>query len=47
VFGYPKKEAATLAVQTVKEYKAKSKSELKVIFNVFTEEDYEIYVRLL
>ncbi len=47
VFGYPKKEAATLAVQTVKEYKAKSKSELKVIFNVFTEEDYEIYARLL
>ena len=47
VFGYPKNEAATLAVRTVKEYLSDYKSGLKVIFNVFTEEDYEIYKRLL
>ncbi len=47
VFGYPKKEAAKLAVQTVKEYKLNSNSNIKIIFNVFTEEDYGIYRRIL
>ena len=47
VFGYPKEEAAELAVQTVKDYKARTKSGLKIIFNVFTEEDYAIYKRIL
>ena len=47
VFGYPKKAAATLATDTVKRYRAENKGELKVVFNVFTEEDYEIYAELL
>lgn len=36
-----------LAVQTVKEYKEKTKSGMKVVFNVFQEEDEQIYRRLL
>ncbi len=47
VFGYPQEEAAALAVGAVKEYSARAKSGLKVIFDVFTEVDYEIYRRLL
>lgn len=47
VFGYPKEKAAALAVKTVKEYLNREKSELKVIFNVFTKEDYDIYKRIL
>ena len=47
VFGYPKEEAAKLAVKTVKNYLAKSGGNLKIIFNVFTEADYEIYKRIL
>ncbi|HBK02581.1 MAG TPA: protein-ADP-ribose hydrolase [Clostridiales bacterium] len=47
VFGYPKDEAAFIAVQTVNDYKAKQKSALNVIFTVFTEEDYAIYAKLL
>ena len=47
VFGYPKEEAAQLAVQAVREYKAQTASKLNVIFDVFTEEDYELYRRIL
>ena len=47
VFGYPKTEAATTAVNTVKEYLSRTKSDLKVVFDVFTEDDYDIYKRLL
>ena len=47
VFGYPKEAAAKVAVETVREYKAKANSSPKVIFNVFTEKDYAIYKRLL
>ena len=47
VFGYPKEAAAKVAVETVREYKAKTNSSPKVIFNVFTEKDYAIYKRLL
>ena len=36
-----------LAVQTVKQYKEKTKSEIKVIFNVFKEEDERLYKQLL
>ena len=39
VFMFQNKRAAGLAVQTVKQYKEKTKSEIKVIFNVFKEED--------
>lgn len=47
VFGYPKEEAALLAVKIVREYKAQTASDLKIIFDVFTEEDYAIYRRIL
>lgn len=45
VFGFPKQEAAEIAVNTVKEF-LKNHS-IKVIFNVFGDDDYEIYKRLL
>lgn len=47
VFGYPKEEAALLAVKAVREYKAQTSSSLKIIFDVFTENDYELYRRIL
>lgn len=43
VFGFPKEAAAKIAVDTVKEYLRNTKSELKVIFNVFDDEDLKIY----
>ena len=36
-----------LAVQTVKQYKEMTKSEIKVRFNVFKEEDERLYNQLL
>lgn len=47
VFGFPQKEAAEIAVNTVKEYKEKTGSEIKVIFNVFLDSDKEIYSSIL
>ena len=47
VFMFPNKRAAELAVQTVKQYKEKTKSKIKVIFNVFKEEDERLYEWLL
>lgn len=47
VFMFPNQEAAEIAVQTVTEYKAKSGSRIKVIFNVFKEADEQIYRALL
>ena len=47
VFGFPQKRAAEIAVQTVKAYQAATHSELEVIFNVFKNEDCEIYRGLL
>ncbi|MCM1568816.1 MAG: protein-ADP-ribose hydrolase [Roseburia sp.] len=47
VFCFPKKKAAEIAVRTVKEYREKTGSEMEVIFNVFTDEDHEIYHSLL
>ena len=43
VYGYPKRDAAELAVRTVK----KHKGNLNVIFCVFDKENYEIYEQLL
>ena len=43
VFGFPQKRAAEIAVQTVREYKAQTSSNIEVIFNVFKDSDYEIY----
>lgn len=45
VFGFPQKEAAAIAVAVVKEFRRTH--EIKVIFNVFKDEDYEIYKDLL
>lgn len=47
VFMFPNKRAAEIAVSTVKQYKAETGSKIKVIFNVFKEEDEGIYARLL
>ena len=46
-FHFPNDKAAEIAVQTVKEYKKKTESEIKVVFNVFKDIDKEIYRKLL
>mgnify|MGYP004576184441 CR=1 FL=1 len=46
-FHFPNKKAAEIAIQTVKDYKKETKSGIKVIFDVWKNEDYEIYTRLL
>ncbi len=46
-FHFPNDRAAEIAIQTVKEYKAQTHSEIEVIFNVFKQTDYDIYRRLL
>jgi UPF0189 protein in tap1-dppD intergenic region len=46
-FHFPNDVAAEIAVQTVKEYKQQTNSEIEVIFNVFKDVDYEIYRELL
>ena len=45
VFGFPQREAAEIAVNTVKEYQ--KKHEIEVIFNVFKDSDEQIYRELL
>ena len=47
VFNFPNDEAARIAVDTVKEYKNKNNSDIKVIFNVFKDLDLKIYEDLL
>ena len=47
VFGFPKREAAEIAVQTVRDWKQEKGSEIKVVFNVFGDEDLAIYRRVL
>lgn len=47
VFGFPQREAAQIAVSTVKEYKKATGSGIKVIFNVFKDDDLRIYRDLL
>ncbi len=46
-FHFPHKRAAELAVATVQEYLKETDSKMKVVFNVFKEEDEKIYKRLL
>lgn len=46
-FHFPNDRAAEIAVQTIKEYKNQTHSEIEVIFNVFKELDYNIYKELL
>lgn len=45
VFGFPKKEAAEIAVRTVRNFMKSHR--IKVIFNVFGNEDYGIYRKIL
>ena len=45
VFGFPQRAAAEIAVETVRKFR--TKHNIEVIFNVFTEKDYEIYNGLL
>lgn len=47
VFMFPNETAAEIAIQTVKQYKAETGSQIEVIFNVFKDVDYEIYRDLL
>lgn len=47
VFGFPQREAAKIAVDTVKEYKEENHSDIKVIFNVFKDSDLAIYREVL
>lgn len=46
-FHFPNDRAAEIAIQTVNQYKRQMHSEMKVIFNVFKDVDYEIYRNLL
>ena len=46
-FHFPQKKAAGIAVQTVQEFLESDERIEKVVFNVFKEEDYDIYKRLL
>lgn len=46
-FCFPNERAAEIAVRTVKDFKNKTHSGIKVIFNVFKNIDREIYGRLL
>lgn len=47
VFGFPRDEAAAIAVATVKDWLASHEQAIEVIFNVFTEKDRELYERSL
>lgn len=46
-FHFPNDRAAEIAVRTVREYRAETKSKIQVIFNVFKDVDYKIYRTLL
>ena len=47
VFHFPQDEAAKIAVSTVRQWKARTGSQMKVVFNVFGEKDETIYKGLL
>lgn len=47
VFRFPNRKAAEIAVDTVRRFRQETNSEIKVIFNVFKDMDYEIYRELL
>ena len=46
-FHFPNGRAAEIAVGAVQKYKRETASMIKVVFNVFKEQDYEIYAGLL
>lgn len=47
VFMFPNERAAEIAVDTVRKYLEETGSRMKMVFNVFKQEDYEIYSRIL
>ena len=47
VFRFPRTLAAQIAVRTVREYRRETHSGIEVLFNVFKDEDYDIYRGLL
>lgn len=47
VFMFPNERAAEIAVQTVRDYRREKNSGIEVIFNVWKDNDYEIYRELL
>ena len=47
IYGYPKKEAAFVAVKTVSDFLKKDSTIQKVIFVCFDEENYSIYQNLI
>ena len=47
VFMFPNQRAAEIAVKTVREYLDETRSEIRVLFNVFKDKDLEIYTKLL
>lgn len=46
-FRFPNDKAAEIAIRTVREYRQQKNSGIEVIFNVFKQEDYEIYRKYL
>ena len=46
-FRFPNERAAEIAVRTVADCKRETKSKIKIVFNVFKRQDYEIYARRL
>lgn len=47
VFMFPNQRAAEIAVETVLNYFKETGSQMKVVFNVFKDEDLEIYRKIL
>ena len=47
VFMFPNRRAAEIAIDTVRKHKKNTGSEIEVIFNVFKEQDLQIYRELL
>lgn len=46
-FHFPNEKAAAIAVQTVRSFLATSQVQLEVIFNVFKDDDYQLYQQIL
>lgn len=46
-FHFPHDRAAQIAVRTVREYMERTRKEMKIIFNVYKDIDYQIYQKLL
>ena len=47
VFNFPAEEAAEIAVGTARQWRMKNGSDMKIIFDVFTEEEESIYSEIL